>query len=233
MAPLPTEISGTHPHITTTSPVFLLLQEPFEAAKVTAENSEVNALRVNSSDDISDMDLCRFIYKTLTIPTPTLVENELKKELETVCEVFPELSDNPRDPAIVPLAYHFTTHTSPSTTHYSTLSITRTTISNVHPQTISCTNITTSNNTSKSANTTLSTTPTSIPTTTTFSIESVTSPKQQSKNFSHIATTKRRPPTLDIFPSRDFRLKCHKEHSSPFTQLQTIRRYCTFVPPFF
>ena len=131
--------------------------------------------------------------------------------MEILWEVFPELSGNPRDSTIVPLATHSFTHTRPSTTHYSTPSITPTTISHIHPQTISCTKIT-SNNTSESTNTTLSTIPPTISTTTTSFIEPVNSPKQQ----------KRRPPTLDIFPSRDFRLKRYKEYSSPFTQLQTI-----------
>ena len=41
-------------------PLFLLLQEPSTAAKVTAENSEVYTLKVNTNNNISDMDLCRF-----------------------------------------------------------------------------------------------------------------------------------------------------------------------------
>ena len=86
------------------------------------------------------MDLCRFTHITSTTPAPTLIEKELEKELETVWEVFPELSDNPRDPAIVPLTYHSTTHTSLSPSHHSTPSITY-----VHRHTISYT-ITTSNN---------------------------------------------------------------------------------------
>ena len=64
MVPLPNEISGTHPHITTTSPVFLLLQEPSTVAKVIAENLEVNALEVNINGDISDMDLFCFTRET-------------------------------------------------------------------------------------------------------------------------------------------------------------------------
>ena len=140
MAPLPTEFSGTHSHIMATSPLFLLLQEPFTAAKITAENQKVYALEISTNNDISDMDLCRFTHIISIIPAPTLIEKKLEKELETVWVVLPELSDNPRDPAIVPLTYHSTTHTSLSTTHHSTPSITY-----IHHHTISCT-ITTSNN---------------------------------------------------------------------------------------
>ena len=102
------------------------------------------------------MDLFCFTHITSTTPAPTLIEEELEKELETVWEVFPELSDNPRDSAIVPLTYHSTTHTSPFTTHHSTPSITQ-----VHCHTIICT-ITTSSNIPESSITTLSTTPTTI-----------------------------------------------------------------------
>ena len=84
MVPIPNEISGTHSHITTTSPIFLLLQEPSTVAKVTAETFEVNALEVNINGDISDMDLFRFTHETLTIPAPTLIAKELEKELEIV-----------------------------------------------------------------------------------------------------------------------------------------------------
>ena len=88
---------------------------------------------------------------------------------------------------------------------------------------MSCTNTTTSNNTLELANITLLTTLTSMSTTTTFSIEPVISTKQHSiKESACIATPKKRPPTLYIFHSRDFQLKCHKEYSSPFTQSQTI-----------
>ena len=198
----------------TTSPLFLLLQEPSTATKIIAENSKVYALEINTNGDISDMELCCFTHIIAATPATTLIEKELEKELETVWEVFTELSDNPRDPAIVPLVYHSTTHTSPSTTHHSTPSITH-----VHRHTISCTR-TTSDNIPESAATTLSTTPTTISTTTTFSMELVTSYRQHSiKESAHMTTTKRPPPTWDIFSSRDFRLKCHKGYSSPFTQL--------------
>ena len=81
MAPLPTEITGTHPHITTPSPLFegVNLQEPFTAAKVTAENSAVNALEVNTNDNLVNMDLCHFTHNTSTTSAPTLSEEEFKK----------------------------------------------------------------------------------------------------------------------------------------------------------
>ena len=170
MAPLSTEISVTHPHIMTPS-LFLLLQVPFTTAKVTVENSKVNAVEVNTNNDISDMDLWHFTHDTSSTRAPPFIEKEFEKEWRTILKVFPELSDNHRDPAIVPLVNHSTTHTSPSTHYYTTPSITPTTISHIHPQTISCPNITTFSNTSESANTTLSTTPTTISTTTTPFIE--------------------------------------------------------------
>ena len=75
----------------------------------------------------------------------------------------------------------------------------------------------------------LSIIPTTISTTNISFLELNSSPKQlpsNSKNSikgsSHITTTKRCPPTLDIFTSRDFRLRHHNKFSSPFTQLQTI-----------
>ena len=205
MASLPTEFSGTHSHIITTSPLFLLLWKPSTAAKITEENSKVCALEINTNDDISDIDLFCFTHITSTTLAPTLIGKELEKELETVSKVFPELSDNSRNPAIVPFAYHSTTHTSPSTNHYSNPSI-----AHVHRHTIRCT-ITTSNNIPEAAINMLWTTSTTI-WTTTFSIEPVTSHKQHSiKESAHITTPKRTPPTLDIFSSIDFRLKCLKE----------------------
>ena len=127
MAPPPTEISGTHLHITTLS-LFLLLQEPSTTAKASAENSEVNVIEANTNDNIGNMDLCHFTHNTSTTPEPPLIEKEFEEEWETAWKVFPELLDNTRDPAIVPLANHSITHTSPSTTHYSTPSIIPTTI---------------------------------------------------------------------------------------------------------
>ena len=106
MALLPTEFPGTYSHIMTTSPLFfLILQKSSTAVKTAAENSKVYALEVNTNDDISDMELCHFTHITPTTPAPTLTEKEREKELEAVWEVFPEFSDNLRDPAIVPLAY--------------------------------------------------------------------------------------------------------------------------------
>ena len=114
------------------------------------------------------------------------------------------------------MAYNSATHTNPSFTNHSTPPITH-----VHCQTINCT-ITTSKNTTESVITTLSTTPTTISTTFRVSIEPVTSHNQHSiKESAGITTPMRRPPKLNIFPSRDFRLKCHKQYSSPFLQLQT------------
>ena len=228
MAPPTTEFSGTHSHITATSPFsysFRNLPQPQKLLqkipKSTPSKSTPTTISVTWTSVASQT--------TSITPATTLIEKELKKELETVRDVFPELSDNPRDPAIVLHAYHSTTHTSPSTTHHSTSSITH-----VHPKTISCT-ITTSNNTPESFITMLSTTLATISTTTTFSVEPVTSLKLHSiKESARITTPKRCPPTLDIFPSRDFRLKRHKKYSSPFTQFQTFLTTATtsnFEPP--
>ena len=159
----------------------------------------------------------------------TLIEKESEKEWKTVWEVFPELLDNPRDPAIISLTNLSTTHTSTSLiTHCGTTIVTPTTISYVHPQTISYINITTSNNTPQLAKTALSTIPTAISTTTTSFVETVTFPKQLPSNKKNsikesvcIIIPKGSPPTLDIFPSRDIQLRHHKKYSSSFTQLQT------------
>ena len=139
------------------------------------------------------------------------------------------LLGNSREHATIPVTNPSTTHTSTSsTTVYSTLFVIHTTISHVHPQTISCTNITTYNNTPKLAKTTLSTFPTTISTTNNSFVEPVTFPKQIPSNEKNsikesacVTLPKKRPPTLDIFPSRDIWLKRHKKYSSPFTQLQT------------
>ena len=96
MAPLPREIPGTHLHIFTPSLIYL------------------------TNEDIDDMDLCDFTHDTSPTPAPPLINNEFEKEWETVWEVFPELSDNPSDPAIIPPTNPSTTHASTSTTHYST-----------------------------------------------------------------------------------------------------------------
>ena len=105
--------SLVHIHISRHLPPFLLLQEPSTTSKITVENSEVNALEVNTNDDIGDMDLYHFTHDTSNTPAPPLIEREFEKEWETVWEVFPELSDNSRDPAIVPLANHSTTQNKP------------------------------------------------------------------------------------------------------------------------
>ena len=83
-SPTHTEFSGTYSHIMTIFPLFLLLQEPSNATKITAENSKVYVLEVNTNNDISDMDLCRFMHITSTTLAPTLIVKELEKELETV-----------------------------------------------------------------------------------------------------------------------------------------------------
>ena len=158
-----------------------------------------------------------------------LIVKELEKEWETKWEVFPELSDNYREPATVPLTNPSTTHKgTSSTTHCSTSLITLTTISHSHPQTSSYSNTTTSNNTLRLAQTTLSTTHTTISTTTTFFFETVTFPKQPPskkknsfKKSACITIPKRCLPSLEIFPSRDFQLKHHKKYNLPFRQFQT------------
>ena len=96
MAPLPSEIPGTHLHIFTPSLVYL------------------------TNEDIDDMDLCDFTHDTSPTPAAPLINNEFEKEWETVWEVFSELSDNPSDPAIISLTNPSTTHASTSTTHCST-----------------------------------------------------------------------------------------------------------------
>ena len=79
MAPLPIEFSGRHSHVKTTLPLFLLLQKPSTAAKITAENSKVYFLEINTNNDISDMDLCRFTHDTPTTPEqPSLRKNSKK-----------------------------------------------------------------------------------------------------------------------------------------------------------
>ena len=65
-------------------PNILVLQEPSTTAKVTAENSEVNALGVNTNDDIGNIDLCHFTHDTSTTLPPALIEKKFEKEWETV-----------------------------------------------------------------------------------------------------------------------------------------------------
>ena len=69
MAPLPTEIPGTHLHITTPYP-FFTIQEPSTTTKVTEETSKVNINEVNTNEDIGGMDFCHFTHD-ITYPGTT------------------------------------------------------------------------------------------------------------------------------------------------------------------
>ena len=151
-----------------------------------------------------------------------LIEKELEKEWETLSEVFSKLSDNLREPALIPPTNSSSTHTGTSSTiHCSSFLNTLTTISHTSPQTISYTNITTSNSTPKLAQTTrttISITTTSIFGSATFHKQPPSKRKNSIKKSSRITILKVCPPILDIFPSRDIRLKRKKKYSLPLKQ---------------
>ena len=150
---------------------------------------------------------------------------EFEKEWETAWEVFPELSDNPREPTTISITSHTTTHTSTSfNTHYSTSHITLTVISHNHLQTISYTNITTSNNTPKLAqttHTTSSTTTTSFFEPVTFSKQVPSKNKILMKKFFTYHQTKGTPTNIRHFPFQRYSTQRHKKYSLPFRQPQT------------
>ena len=152
-----------------------------------------------------------------------LIEKELKKEWETLCEIFSKLSDNLREPALIPPTNSSSTHTGTSfTIHCSSFLNTLTPISDTNPQTISYNNITTSNSTPKLAqitHTTISITATSIFGSATFHKQPPSKRKNSIKKSSRITIPKVCPPILDIFPSRNIRLRDKKRYSLPLKQL--------------
>ena len=131
-------------------------------------------------------------------------------------------------PATIPVTNPTTTRTSTSSNkHYSISLATLTVIFQTHPQTTGYTNITASNSTPPPQLAQATHTTTSTTTTSSF-FEPVTFPKtittrekSSIRKSSCITTPKGRPSTLYIFPSRDNRLKRHKNYSLPFKQLQT------------
>ena len=222
----PTKHPGTLVHINLSQPppLFSFLQEPFAIPKVTEDN-----FQFDTKDDINRMDLCNFSNDTSSTPATPLIGKEFEKKWGTIWEVFPELSDKPREPATIPLIASSIPHKSiASTSHYSRLShphyhLPRSSHNHQqhqynhlyqHP---------------KLVETSLWTIPTIIPTTTTPSLRPVTLPKQwvsekktSIKELTCITIPKGHPPTLDILPFRDFRLKHHKKNNSSFTQHLTI-----------
>ena len=157
---------------------------------------------------------------------------DIQKQWDTVWEVFPGLSDNSKEPAAIPLIIPSTTCTSTSsTTHYSTSPVTRTTTSRTHPHTIGYryTYTTTSSNSTPQIE---SNHPHNHPHNyldhhlfllfRTHHLPQTTLSKKERnlKRSSHVTITKRRPPTLDIFPFTSTRLKLHKKYILPLKQPQ-------------
>ena len=144
---------------------------------------------------------------------------EFEKEWETTWEVFPELSDNPREPKTISLTSPTTTHTSTSlNTHYSTSHITLTAISHNHFQTISYTNITTSNKTPKLAQTiqtTSSTTTTSFFEPVTFSKQVPSKNKNLIKKFFTHHQTKGTPTNIRHFPFQRYSTQAPQKVQPP------------------
>ena len=225
MAPPPIE---TPVHINLSQPLhlFSLLQEPSTITKTTEENFEFD-----TKEDFNDMEICEFTKDTSPTPPTPLIWKEFEKTFGAVWEVFPELLDNPRESGTIPPIDPSTPHTSISSTiHYNIPSITPTTIFHIHHLPISGTNITTSINTPELVKTSLQTIPTTISTTTTNYLGSVTLPKQlpsekktSIEELAYITMPKALSPTLDLYPSRDFRLKRHKKKKKKVSRSRNTR----------
>ena len=79
MALLPTEISGTHPHITTFFPFFYSFRNLPQPQELLLKILKL--MSSNTNDDIGDMDLCHFTHDTSTTPTPPLIQKEFEKKI--------------------------------------------------------------------------------------------------------------------------------------------------------
>ena len=78
MALLPTEMSCTHPHVTTPFPFFYSFRNLPQPQKLLQKI--LKSMPSNTNDDIGDMDLCHFTHDTSTTPAPPLIKKEFEKK---------------------------------------------------------------------------------------------------------------------------------------------------------